>query len=72
MMKHAANSSAWAIGSQRRNGFQVRRIVWGLLMAQCECRDGEQVRAATLMVEGSYKQRRNVAPEIIDHLPKPW
>jgi hypothetical protein len=50
MMKHAANSSAWAIGSQRRNGFHVRRIVWGLLMAQCECRDGEQVRAATLMV----------------------
>ena len=42
MMKHAANSTAWAIGEQRRNGFHVRRIVWGLLLAQYEKREGEE------------------------------
>ena len=56
MMKHPTNSSAWAIGSQRRNGFHVRRVVWGLLMAQCERRDGEEIRAATILVEAHHKR----------------
>jgi hypothetical protein len=60
MTKHAANGSAWAIGTQRRNGFHVRRVVWGLLMAQYEVRDGEQIRAAHIMVERDYKKRRDV------------
>jgi hypothetical protein len=64
MMKPAQNSSAWAIGRQRRNGFHVRKVVWGLLMAQCECRQGEEIRAATIFVEAKYKWRRNVAPEL--------
>jgi hypothetical protein len=64
MMKPAANSSAWAIGRQQRNGFHVRRVVWGLLMAQCERREGEQIRAATLMVEAKYKRRSDAAPEL--------
>jgi hypothetical protein len=29
----------------------VRRVVWGLLMAQSECRDDEEIRAASIMVE---------------------
>jgi hypothetical protein len=66
MMKYPSNASAWAIGEQRRNGFHVRKVCWGLLMAQCEQRQGEQVRAATLMVEASFKRRRKVAPEISD------
>jgi hypothetical protein len=65
MMKHPANCSAWAIGTQRRNGFHVRRVVWGLLMAQCERRDGEQIRAAMITVEAQHKRRRNVAPEVV-------
>ena len=49
-MKRAVNSKAWAIGSQQRNGFHVRRIVWGLLMAREERRDGEEIRAAVIYV----------------------
>jgi hypothetical protein len=57
MMKHAANSSAWALGRQQRNGFHVRRVVWGLLMAQSERRDDEEIRAAAIMVEARFKRR---------------
>jgi hypothetical protein len=60
MMKSARNGSAWAIGEQRRNGFYVRRVVWGLLMAQSERREGEEVRAAFIQVEAKYKRRRDV------------
>ena len=61
MMKHAANSTAWAIGEQRRNGFHVRRIVWGLLLAQYEKREGEEIRAASILIERKFKRRRAVA-----------
>jgi hypothetical protein len=60
MMKHAANCSAWALGEQRKNGFHVRRVVWGLLMAQHEKRDAEEIRAATIMVESAFKRRRSM------------
>lgn len=56
-MKMAANGKAWALGEQRSNGFHVRRVVWGLLMARSERRKGEQIRAAKLMVEKEYKRR---------------
>lgn len=49
-MKRAANSKAWALGYQASNGFHVRRIVWGKLMARSERRDGEEIRAAVLCV----------------------
>lgn len=62
---HAANSSCWAIGTPRANGFHVRKIVWGLLLAQTEKRDGEEVRAATILVEKKYKWRRTIAPELV-------
>jgi len=63
-MKCAANSSAWAIGQQRCNGFHVRKVVWGLLMAQCERREGEQVRAAMILVERAFKRRKKILPEL--------
>lgn len=49
--QHAANSRAYAIGGQQRNGFRVRRIVWGRVMAQAEKRPGEQIRRAVILVE---------------------
>jgi len=60
MIVHAANCSAWAIGTQRRNGFHVRRVVWGLLLAQYERREGEEIRAATIMVEKHFKRRKDI------------
>jgi hypothetical protein len=59
-MKHAANSSAWAIGQQRRNGFRIRRVVWGLVMAWEEKRDDEEIRAASISVERQFKRRRDL------------
>jgi len=49
-VKHASNFRAWAIGKRRRNGFTVRRIVWGKLMASYERRDDEEIRAAVITV----------------------
>jgi hypothetical protein len=49
-MKYAANSQSWAIGRQQRNGFHVRRIVWGKLMARSERREGEEIRRASICV----------------------
>lgn len=57
MMKHAANHTAWAIGRKQRNGFHVRKVVWGLLMAQLERRADEEIRAASVMVEANWKRR---------------
>lgn len=56
-MKHAANHSAWALGEMRRNGFHVRKVVWGLLLAQHEKREGEEIRAASILVEAAFKRR---------------
>jgi hypothetical protein len=47
---HASNANAYALGQQRRNGFHVRRVVWGRLMARAEKRDGEEIRRAAIMV----------------------
>jgi len=62
--KRTANADAWAIGEQRSNGFHVRRVVWGLLMAQAEMRLGEEIRRAVIMVERDHKKRSLVAPEL--------
>lgn len=59
-MKNAANRSAWALGMQRRNGFHVRRVVWGLLMAWEEKREDEEIRAATILVEKNFKRRSDI------------
>jgi hypothetical protein len=51
-MKHASNRNAWAIGTQKRNGFHVRRVVWGMLMASVERRPDEEIRKAVIIVSG--------------------
>ena len=48
--KQAANAQAYALGHQQRNGFHVRRIVWGYLMAREEKREGEEIRRTTILV----------------------
>jgi hypothetical protein len=57
MMRPASNSSAWALGTRRRNGFFVRRVVWGLTLAREERRADEEIRAATIMIEDQWKRR---------------
>lgn len=59
-MKFATNCKAWAIGKQTRHGFNVRRVVWGLLLAQHECREDEEVRAAHIKVEREFKRRKDI------------
>jgi hypothetical protein len=54
---HAANATAWALGHQQGNGFYVRKVVWGLLMAQAEQREGEEIRAAMISVESNGKRK---------------
>ncbi len=49
-LRNAANRDAWALGQQQRNGFHVRRIVWGLLLARTERREGEEVRKARILI----------------------
>lgn len=55
-VRNAANAKAWALGKQQRNGFHVRKVVWGLLMASMEKRPGEEIRRAVILVGG--KRRR--------------
>jgi hypothetical protein len=49
--KRARNSRAYAIGEDRRNGFHIRRVVWGRLMANYECRKGERIKRAIIWIE---------------------
>lgn len=63
-MIRAANRSAWAVGYPAHNGFHVRRVVWGLLMAVAERREGEQIRKCELLVE-PYTKRRSL-PKLFD------
>lgn len=51
--RHAANSGAWAIGWIDRGRFRVRRIVWGRALARAEKRDGERIRRATIIIDGT-------------------
>jgi len=50
-MVHAANARAYAIGKPRGNGFAVRRVCWGRALARMECRPGEQIKRAIILVE---------------------
>lgn len=52
----AANAQAWALGTQQRNGFHVRRIVWGKALAREEKRDGEEIRHAELYVGRTHSR----------------
>jgi hypothetical protein len=57
VVKHAANPRAFALGTQRSNGFHVRRVVWGRMMAKAEKHTGEEIRKATILVEYKTTQR---------------
>jgi hypothetical protein len=55
----ANNYGAWAIGQPLKNGrFQVRRVVWGTIMARSEKREGEQIRRAEINVRKPIKQSK--------------
>ena len=55
----AANTDCcYAIGVTMRNGFHVRRVVWGMLMARYERRPGEEIRRAMLGVVSKSKAKR--------------
>jgi hypothetical protein len=66
---HAANCACWGIGTMQVNGFRVRRIVWGLLLAQAEKREGEQIRACTILCERTHRKRREIFDEQQDPQP---
>lgn len=59
-MKYARNCTCWAIGRPTPQGFHVRRVVWGMLLAQYEQQDGEEIRAAMIQVETAFKPRRKL------------
>jgi len=40
--KYAANSPAYALGEDRRNGFHIRKVVWGRTLAIAERRTGSR------------------------------
>lgn len=49
-IRRASNANAWAIGVEGQNGFQVRRIVWGRMLARAEKRKGETIHKAVIYV----------------------
>jgi hypothetical protein len=53
--RRPANSRAYAIGFQMQNGFHVRRVVWGRVLARAEKRKGEKIRRAMILVEQRAK-----------------
>lgn len=56
-LRRATNSDAWAIGDVTASGqFRIRRIVWGLTLAEAERRDGEEIRKALVLVGGERRQ----------------
>jgi hypothetical protein len=49
--KRAANHGAWALCTKQGNGrWHVRRVVWGILMARAEKREGELIRRASIIL----------------------
>jgi len=54
----ARNYRCYALGVQTSQGFRVRKVCWGRLMSECECRNGEEIRRALIMVEKTKKQKR--------------
>jgi hypothetical protein len=57
------NCACWAVGLGFGESFYVRRVVWGLLHAQHECRENEQIRAAKIVVEPVFKKRKSLIAE---------
>ncbi len=49
---YAPNESAWAIGRIERGRFNIRRVVWGRLLARYEKRKGEKIKRVIILVVG--------------------
>jgi hypothetical protein len=56
-IKRARNSAAWALGRDGLGGFNIRRIVWGRMLARAEKRKGEEIRKATIYVTKASETR---------------
>ena len=55
-LRAPTNSAAWGIGHYQDNGrFNVRRVVWGKLMARMEKRKGEQIVPLVLLERRKVK-----------------
>lgn len=55
----AKNANAWAIGRALASGrFVVRRVVWGLLLANEEKREDETIRSAWILVGRERERQR--------------
>ena len=49
--KRAGNHAAWALCTKQGNGrWHVRRVVWGIIMARAEKREGEKIKRAHIML----------------------
>jgi hypothetical protein len=53
--RHARNARAYALGTEGRNGFSIRKVVWGRLLATHERRIGEKIMRAIIWIERKGK-----------------
>ncbi len=51
------NFEAWALGEMRGRRFNVRRVVWGRMMARSEKRKGELIRRVHLEIVDPPKRK---------------
>ena len=49
---YAPNEKAWALGRMERGKFNIRRVVWGRLLARYEKRDGEKIKRVVILITG--------------------
>jgi hypothetical protein len=48
--KRPVNAQCWALCRKQGKRWSVRRIVWGRLLAREECRPGEVIKRAAIVV----------------------
>lgn len=53
------NYRAYAVGKYEKNGFRVRRVVWGRILAQAERRDDEEIRSVIISLEPHRRELRH-------------
>lgn len=52
------NPKAWGVGRLWPNGFHVRRIFWGRLLARKEKRDDEVIRRVAISLAAPARKRK--------------
>lgn len=55
MRINSSTRLAWAVGRETKNGFHVRRVFWGRLIARMERREGEKLQRVQIV---AVEQRR--------------